>query len=116
MPKPDVPSRIAPQRNTSALAILARVYWMLLGNIIVVLSAVMIGRSPQGLSLHDAAFWAGSASLLVVRYVDVTRLQGTTAEGEPATMAHWRRYAVTVAVVAGVAWVTAHGMAFALTR
>jgi hypothetical protein len=45
---------------------------------------------------------------IAARRVDITRWQGTTASGEPATLAHWRRYAATVVLVAAAACVVAH--------
>lgn len=59
-------------------------------------------------AIPDAVVWLTVALMIVARRVDITRGQGTTATGEPATLAHWRNYAVTVVCVAGVASVFAH--------
>ena len=47
---------------------------------------------------------------IAARRVDITRWAGKTASGEPATLAHWRRYAVTVVFVTAIASVVAHAI------
>jgi hypothetical protein len=73
-----------------------------------------IAKSPHGLAPRDLVFWVAVSSLVVVRWLDVTRLEGKTAEGEPATMTHWRHYAAVVTGSALAAWLLAHAVAFFL--
>ncbi len=44
---------------------------------------------------------------VIVRWIDVTRLNGMTIEGEPATMTDWRRYSVAVLAVTAGLWLLA---------
>ncbi len=64
--------------------------------------------------MTDAAPWvkkndgAAVAAMALARYVDIVRFQGTTSDGEPATVGHFWRYVVMVTLVAGAAWGAAH--------
>ncbi len=89
------------------LALVARMFWMAFGNAALVLLAVMI-LQRNAFSRLDLAFWALAAALIVIRYLDITRLNGLTANGEPASLAHWRRYAALVLVVSTAIWLLAH--------
>jgi hypothetical protein len=40
--------------------------------------------------------------------VDIRFLHGATADNQPATISHWRRYTVTVLAASLVLWVGAH--------
>jgi hypothetical protein len=42
--------------------------------------------------------------LIGTRYVDIVRYQGLTADGQPATMAHFRRYAIVLLATAVALW------------
>jgi len=48
-----------------------------------------------------------TAAMIAVRYLDVTRLKGFTATGEPGSPTQWRRYAGLLAA-ALARWVLAH--------
>ncbi len=83
---------------------------MIAGDAVLVFSAVYIVTAERGwrLGLADAIFWAAAATLLVARFLDIGWYRGTTASGEPATMAHWRRYAVLLLLVSVGLWAGAH--------
>lgn len=107
---PDSPPP-APAAKVGCLAAVARVYWMAIGNAMLFFCAMYAARL-QAPSALDALYAGLVALLLVVRWLDITRLGGQTAEGEPATTAHWRRYALRlVPISAGVWWLIrfAHG-------
>lgn len=88
---------------SSGRALVVRVYWMFLGFIPIVASIASIAESEGG-PAADLAYWASVASIVLARLYDVTRLDGRTAEGEPATLADWRRFSGIVFVAAGVLW------------
>jgi len=91
---------------------LTRLCWMLFGNAVLLFSAVFIAQNTQGFfSKADIAFWGGVALLVGARYLDIRGFKGSTATGQPATMAHWRRYASAVVVAALCIWGIAHGVA-----
>jgi len=91
----------------AALGVLARIFWMGAGNFALALVAMLIAQSTA-LSGLDLLFWMIVGALLAVRYVDITRLGGTTAEGAPASTRDWYRYAVYLLLAAGVLWALAH--------
>jgi hypothetical protein len=83
---------------------------MLAGNAALCLTAV----AQQGHNrawTTDVAFWAAVISLVVVRYVDVARLDGATATGEPASFSDWYRYARRLFLIALGVWIAAHATA-----
>ena len=85
---------------------LSRLFWMGLGNIALVMVALIVYKSA-GWSIADLAFWLTVGLLICARYIDIVRYQGTTADGEPATTAHFRRYALMLVVVSAVVWTVA---------
>ena len=112
-PVPSVPAaalREAARPGRSAAA--ARLYWMLVGNAALYLTAVAIVQQGHNRAwTANVAFSAAVISLVVVRYVDVTRLDGATATGEPASFSDWYRYARRLFMIALGVWITAHATA-----
>ena len=86
---------------------LVRLGWMPAGTLLLVLSFFMILLKGPNFA-WDLAFWITAASCVVLRYVDVAFLGGRTVKGEPATIAHWRRYALLLPASALVLWGLAH--------
>lgn len=86
---------------------LVRLFWMMLGPCVLFFLAFFIARRPT-LPALDIAFWAIVVALIVVRHIDITRLNGLTAEGEPATLHHWRRFVFVLILVSGTLWLLAH--------
>jgi len=99
--------------GSSPIGCLVRLFWMAIGGLVCVLSLVTIGRRP-GLAFGSADVLCLLAVIAMIffRYVDIRRYGGTTATGEPATMAHWRRYSLRVVVTVAGAWCLAHGFAW----
>jgi hypothetical protein len=92
---------------------LMRLFWMMIGNVILLLCAYRITQHQSSvLSIADAFYWTIVGSLLAARYVDIRCFCGTTADGDPATMAHWRRYARGLGVVSTALWLGAHAIAY----
>lgn len=92
---------------------LTRLCWMMLGNAALVFVGVAIAWKRAGIpSWADAVFWAIVVGLIVVRYLDISRFGGQTADGrETATMRHWRRYALLLVGASVILWGVAHGAA-----
>lgn len=100
-----------PPQKAGCLAALARVYWMAAGNVFLFFCAIYAAKQPAPSAL-DGLYVVLVALLLVVRFIDITRLDGQTSEGHPATLTHWRRYALGLIPVAALVWVGvryAHG-------
>lgn len=103
---PETTSIPAAQATGCAPA-LARLTWMLGGNVALFLLAFSIMKR-RAFSVLDGLFWATVAGLILVRYLDVAKLQGKTADGEPASMRHWLRYAVALLAAAAALWGLSH--------
>lgn len=92
--------------------LLARVYWILVAHAALSVFTLKIATSNGwGFSMFDLAFGANLVGLVVVRYLDITRLGGRTSHNEPATLVHWRRYSAYAVLVWGLVWFAAHGLA-----
>ena len=90
-----------------------RVFWMMIGNVILLACAYgIVQHRSSVLGMADAFYWVIVGSLLAARYVDIRYLLGTTADGDRATMAHWHRYATVLCVVSTGLWLGAHAMAY----
>lgn len=115
---PQIPCRdVLPEpthaQNSSIVTGVARLYWMLVGNAVLYLAAIGITQQDHGGPwVSDAIFWSGVASLLLVRYLDIARLRGATASGEPASFGDWSRYARRLCLLSLTVWVLAHAVAW----
>jgi hypothetical protein len=90
---------------------LARVVWMLFGNLLLAVLVLSIARVPPWTpSWLDVVFWFVVLGAIAARYVDVTKLDGQTVKGAPATMTHVRRYAALLAGIALTGWAAAHSV------
>jgi hypothetical protein len=96
-------------KQGSGAGVLARLWWMLLGNAVLGLCLILIFECRNGvLCTSDAVFWFTVASLALVRYFDVKFLGGCTAIGAPASMRHWVRYTALLIVCSGLLWALVH--------
>lgn len=94
--------------NSNAAGCLFRLYWLFIGNALLLFLLVFVFENNQSPpTLPDAAYLAILASLLFARYVDIRFLKGQTDEGKPATMTHWRRYLLIMIPVGVGAWLLA---------
>jgi len=94
----------------SPLGCLARLFWMAIGNLILVLSLIGIVRDGHTrLGVGDAVFWTTLVLLALVRYADIRFLEGTTTDGQRATMRHFWRYAASLIALGAVGWLGAYG-------
>ena len=82
-------------KQRGILAILARIFWMALGNFALMICAanVFMGES-NSTRTSDIIFWCVVLAMIIVRFLDIKFLDGQTASGEPATLSHWRKYAI----------------------
>jgi hypothetical protein len=101
------PQNPSPQGRgeSRAVAVLARVYWMLIGLFPLAISAAWIAQSDHSPSPADAVFLLSVLALIGVRYLDIAYLAGQTADGDSATLVHWRRYAIRTVAAATALWV-----------
>ena len=98
-------------RQGGFLSILARLYWMALGNVVLILSSVSIlQHKGEMLNAADVVFWITVPALIVVRYLDIKLWDGQTAMGTPATMAHWKKYSTMLLACSAAVWVLCHAV------
>jgi hypothetical protein len=93
--------------------LVVRMIWLLAGNAALFLMAILIFQK-RGFSALDGGFWAIVAALVLLRYMDITRLKGLTSDSEPATLKHWRMYVIRLLVASAVMWGLAHGIPYLL--
>jgi hypothetical protein len=100
-------------KQDSILGLLARVFWMLYGNLIPMISIIVI-LQHKGSMFHaaDLVFWITIAALILVRYLDIKFWGGMTAAGGPATMADWNRYTAALLIGSAAVWVLSHVVSY----
>jgi hypothetical protein len=87
-------------------SLIARMYWLVIGHITVLLLGIAIYTNQLHYQLIFNILYVIAAVLCpVARFVDIKYYKGTTTEGEPSTMAHWRRYSIFVAAYAAPLWI-----------
>jgi hypothetical protein len=96
-------------KHTSILGLLLRIFWMLLGNAILLFSAVFVFQGKDWMfHTADAVFWSTAAALVLARYLEIKFYNGLTNTGEPASMSHWRKYAAMLLICSAVVWTLLH--------
>lgn len=94
---------------SGCLPIIVRLVWLAFGNAaLVILAGLIVQKGAY--SYLDVIFWAIPGLLISLRYIDITRFQGLTAECEPATLKHWSRYSIILLLISAVLWVLAHSL------
>ena len=102
----------SPDARSAPAGCLLRLVWTLAGNSIVYLALITIAvRATPLPSVLDAVVWVTTGLMLLARWLDISRFNGRTITDEPATMSHWRRYAVLVIGVTLGAWLLARWFA-----
>ena len=115
MSQHSTPKLAPPPTQTGFLGLMVRLIWMLFGNAALALLAVHIAQAGS-FSMVDVLFWAVVVVMVGVRYIDVTRFGGLTAEGEPATLRHWRRYTGYLLAASAGLYTLAHAVAGIVVR
>jgi hypothetical protein len=103
---------ISNKGQDSLLGLFARMFWSLIGNVILFFLAVGIFQKQTMLSIFDLMYWVIVPLLAIVRYCDIKYLAGITAMGLPATMEHWRKYVKYLLLVSAGLWILAHVLSF----
>jgi hypothetical protein len=107
-PGNDAPST----RQDTLVGVLARFYWMLIGNAAIALAAAPILKpSPTFFNRADLVYWLLVASVAAVRFLDIRYLGGLNSMRQPATMRTYRRYLALLLGVCTVIWGAAHAWA-----
>jgi hypothetical protein len=96
---------------------LLRLVWSIGGSATIYLALATIGatRPPLPSSL-DFVVGVTLIVMLAARWLDITRCNGRTLSDDPATLWHWRRYAVLLGSSTLAAWSLAHLIAGSFSR
>lgn len=97
-------------RNAATLGdVLARMFWMMLGPILLAVFTYLIIKTGNGwMTRMDVAYLGILAGILLARWLEFRGGNPRTAEGEPATPAHLRRYIIAVSLLGVAIWIVAN--------
>ena len=97
------------QLPNSCVATLSRLYWMMVGPIILGMMAFVIARDGNGwLTAADFGYFGALALTMMARWLEFRGSNPQTADGQPATSGHLRRYLMMLSVIGIASWVLAN--------
>jgi hypothetical protein len=97
------------QQTTSPLALLGRIFWMMLGPMVLAILAFNIAKRGNGwFTGVDIAFLVILVGLLFARWLEFLGGSPQTSTGDPATPRHLRQYAVGALSLGLGVWVIAN--------
>ncbi len=107
------PSSSRPAQKSGCIALILRTFWLMAGNVVlgIIVIHIIMNRMPP-FSIYDLVFGGMVILMIAVRYVDIAYFDGADSYGDPATIQHWRRYAVWLVVISLVVWSFAHGLVY----
>lgn len=109
---PDITPNTTDTSNAPPIAAsgcLLRLVWSIAGSAAIYLALATIGAtSPPLPSYLDFIVGVTLVLMLAARRLDITKFNGRTFGDEPATLRHWRRYAVLLVSSTVAAWSVAH--------
>jgi hypothetical protein len=95
--------------QSSASTLLARLFWIMIGPMILMVLAIQIVTFGNGwLTRFDVAFFVILASLVAARWIEFRTGHPETGTGEPATWSHFRRYTAGVLGFGLAVWAVAN--------
>ena len=99
------------EKYDSMLGLLARLYWMLVGNAtLFILTILIVMNKGKMFNAADVVFWITVAALVLTRYLDIKLLYSFTSTGQPASMAHWSKYTIFLLIFSTAVWVLSHAI------
>jgi hypothetical protein len=100
---------IAQTGDSSAVAIVSRIFWMMLGPIMMFVLAVCIVRFGGGWwTALDMVYLVTLPALVIARLLEFQAGQPQTTTGEPATFEDLQRYSIGVVGIGTAVWVLAN--------
>lgn len=91
--------------SQSGVGVLVRLGWMLGGFIAIVMTAMSIANHPTwSFGWRDVVFWSAVVASALFRSLDISRFEGQTVRGDPATDRDLRRYLLGLALCSGAVW------------
>jgi uncharacterized membrane protein YhaH (DUF805 family) len=86
--------------------LIMRMYWLILGHIaVVVLGVAIFMHRIHDQLLYNLLYLVAVVLCSAARFIDIKYYKGLTSDGDPSTMAHWRRYSLFVAAYAVPLWI-----------
>jgi hypothetical protein len=105
------------EKYDSIFSLIVRVFWMLFGNVILLVSVILIfQRKDWMFHTADVVFWGTVVALVLARYLDIKFYNGLTATGEPSSMSHWRKYTIILLICSTAVWVFSHAVNYPLVN
>ena len=99
------------EKYDSMLGLLARLFWMLVGNaILFFLTVFLIMNQGKMFNAADVVFGVTVAALVLTRYIDIKFLGGFTTTDKPASMAEWRKYTMFLLIGSTAVWGLSHAI------
>ena len=100
---------MATEALSSAPAVVGRLSWMIVGPFALAIVGISITERHDGwFSPLDLVFFVVLGGMLLGRWLEFRYSRPLTATGEPATVAHLRRYALVLGILGLVAWLAAN--------
>jgi len=112
----DVSHSNQPEKTGGVGVLFLRLFWMFVGNMVLGVSALLIVQTGASFSPIDILYWLTVPLLVAARYADICWFKGATAYGEPASMAHWRRYTIGLLLFSAGAWLAVHGAGYLVAK
>lgn len=110
MPVPKSQPSVNSESGGGCLPALVRLTWIF-GSIALIYCALFIAQR-KGPVIADLILLVLTLALILVRYIDIRYLKGETRENKPATMKHWRRYALMMLIAGGLLYALAKFIAY----
>jgi hypothetical protein len=113
----DRPKPAISEKHDSIFGLLLRLFWMLLGDVFLLISAIFIYQGKDW-KFHtaDVFFLCIAAALVLTRYLDIKFYNGLTASGEPASMANFHKYAGILLLLSAAIWILAHILNYMMVK
>lgn len=81
--------------SDSVLGLFLRIYWIMIGNAVLAVAAVLPAAYPKlPTTAWLAAYALSVVALAAARYIDIRYCDGQTVDGTPADLGHCKRYLV----------------------
>jgi hypothetical protein len=99
------------------LATFLRLTWTVAGHLVALFAAAQIVLGGAGrLTKADALLWLAVSVVVFARWVEVTRYDGYTLDGETVSVDRFWRFVALVLLEALALWGGAHALGWALTN
>ena len=96
---------------TSFTALFVRLYWAIFGHVLSLPLITLIAQKKDYWVILDLGILLIMASVISVRWIDITKFNGTTLEGNICSKEHWQNFSIKVVIIYFLIIVSAHAVA-----